>query len=165
MCNRLAPSAPARSRGGETGVALVTALLLTVLLFILAIGLLAISGDESGISSNETWSEGAFYAAEAGLQSAVDQIGSNASASLQPIPLTTIAKGYTFRSGRRSDTAAQPVRFVRATPAPGFGLAGGTGYNAGGFLYETYEVDSTGLGPRNAQREIQAQVFYGPVAR
>lgn len=156
MCN---------SRPGERGVALVTALLLTVLLFILAIGLLAISGDESGISSNESWSEGAFYAAEAGLQSAVDQIGPDPAASLLAIPLTAISQGYTFRSGRRSDTTPQPVRFVRATPAPGFGLAGGTGYNSAGFLYETYEVDSTGLGPRNAQREIQAQVFYGPVAR
>lgn len=153
------------SNDPERGVALVTALLITVLLFILAIGLLAISGDEAGISSNESWSEGAFYAAEAGLQSAVDQIGPNPATSLQAIPLTAIAQGYTFRSGRRGDTAAQPVRFVRATPAPGFGLGAGTGYNSVGFLYETYEVDSTGLGPRNAQREIQAQVNYGPVAR
>lgn len=142
-----------------------TALLLTALLFVLAIALLTVSGDENGIAANEAWSEGAFYAAEAGVQTAVDQIGPNPATSLQAVPLTTIVQGYTFRSGRRSDTTAQPVRYVRASPAAGFGLGLGTGYNATGFLYETYEVDATGLGPRNAQREIQAQVYYGPVAR
>ena len=165
MSNNPAAAPGANGQRGERGVALVTALLLTVLLFVLAIGLLAISGDESGIAANETWSEGAFYAAEAGLQSAVDQIGPDPALSLQAVPLTTIAQGYTFRSGRRSDTTPQPVRFVRSTPAAGFALGVGTGYNAAGFLYETYEVDATGLGPRNAQREIEAQVLYGPVAR
>lgn len=152
-------------RRAEKGTALVTALLMTTLLLVLAMALLAISSDESGIAANEAWSEGAFYAAEACVQSAVDQIGPDPVASLQAVPVTTITQGYTFRSGRRSDSTAQPVRFVRAQPAPGFNLDVGTGYNSAGFLFETYEVDATGAGPRNAQREIQAQVNYGPVAR
>lgn len=155
----------AAERHGERGTAFVTALLLTALLLVLAMALLAIAGDETGISANEAWSEGAFYAAEACVQTAVDQIGPDATTSLQAVPVTTISQGYTFRTGRRSDTSPQAVRFVQAMPAPGFGLGGGTGYNSVGFLYETYELDATGLGPRNAQREIQVQVNYGPVAR
>ena len=103
----------------ERGTALVTALLLTALLTVLAMALLAISGDETGISANEAWSERAFYAAEACVQSAVDQIGPDPVASLQPIAETTISQGYTFRSGKRSDTSAQPVRFLLDAQAPG----------------------------------------------
>lgn len=158
-------SEPGGGKRGEKGTAFITALLMTTLLLVLAMALLAVSSDESGIAANDAWSEGAFYAAEAAVESAVDQIGPDPDASLQPIALTTISQGYTFRSGRRSDATAQPVRFIRATPAPGFNLGSGTGYNSVGFLYETYEVDATGAGPRNAQREIQAQVNYGPVAR
>jgi hypothetical protein len=156
---------PAAVRHGERGAAFVTAILVSALLLVLAMALLTVSSDEGGIAANESWAEGAFYAAEAGVHAAVAQIDGNLATSVAAIPVTHLPGGYTFRSGRRADTAPQPVRYVGAVPASGFGLGVGTGYNAVGFLDETYEVDATGRGPRNAEREIQAQVTYGPVAR
>jgi Tfp pilus assembly protein PilX len=149
-------------RSGERGAALIVAILVTALLMLLAMTLLTLSDTEMGVAANDTWSEGAFFAAEAAAQRALDQIGPNRTTSMQAVPLTTLGDGYSFRSGRRTDATAQPLQYLGTAGASGFTLGTGTGYNQAGFRFEVYQVNTTGLGPRNAAREVELQVEYGP---
>jgi hypothetical protein len=79
--------------------------------------------------------------------------------------VTTIGTDYSFRSGHVSDGSAQPLTFVGAQNAQGYGMSMGTGYNEVGFVNNIYQINCTGIGPRNATREVEVQVTYGPVAR
>jgi hypothetical protein len=153
-----------RTSRAERGSALVVTLLVTVLLFLLGAALLTMSDMESQIVSNDRWSEGAFYAAEAAVQVAIDQIQVDPDASIQPVPQTPLGESFTYRTGGRLDAEPQPVDYVRATPGAGFSLGAGTGYNSVGYVFHTYQINATGSGPRNTQREVEVQVDFGPVA-
>jgi len=150
---------------GERGAALIVALLVVFLLFLLSAALLSVSDIENGVSANDNWSEGAFYAAEAGVQAGIDQVGINPTTSIAAIPLTTIGTSYTYRSGSRTDTSAQPLTFIGTLGTSGYSLGSGTGYNGAGYVYNIYQINATGSGPRNALREVEVQVSYGPVPR
>ena len=149
----------------ERGAALVVALLVVLLLFLLGMALLTLSEIENGVSVNDQWSGGAFYAAEAGVQGGIDQLGADPAVSTQAIPVTAIGGSYSFRSGARSDAGPQPLQFLGVTNAVGFDLNSGTGYNESGFVNNVYQVNSTGIGPRNSQREVEVRITYGPVPR
>lgn len=81
------------------------------------------------------------------------------------IAQTTISDSYQYRSDRRTDSAAQPLQFVRTRTAAGYSVEAGTGYNPGGYAFYVYQINVTGTGPRNAQREIEVQAEFGPVAQ
>lgn len=162
---RIAATAAASRRPGERGTVLVVALFVLILLFVLGMSILTMSVAEGGIASNDVSTEGAFYAAEAGVQSAIAQVGANPTTSIQAIPLSTLSNGYSFRSGRKTDSSAQPLVYVGAVQVSGFAIGSGSGYGTSGFVNHVYRVNATGTGPRNAQREIEIQVEYGPVLR
>ncbi len=151
------------SRHNEKGSALVIALLLSLLLFSLGMALLAVSETENLIAANDQFAEGAFQAAEASVQVALDQIGIGSTDLV--VPETDIGSSYTFRSGRRDDVAPQPPQLIATTPGTGFSVGVSTGYNAGGYHFEIYELTGTGTGPRNTEREVEVQVELGPVAQ
>jgi len=149
----------------ERGSALVITLLVMVLLLLLGSALLTASDLETHIAANDRWAEAAFFAAEAGVETAIDKIGTDQVVSQEAVPVTSIGDGFSFRSGRRTDTTAQPITFVGSTTASGFSLGAGTGYSGAGYVYETYQINATGTGPRDTQREVEVQVEYGPIAR
>ncbi len=150
-----------------SGTILVFALLVMFLLSFLGLTLLTVAGTEHSMSLNALWYDGALAAAEAGLNQAMDQLSPNGSVSTQAIPVTNIAQNlFSYRSGRRTDAAPQPISFVsERSTTPGYHMGTGTGYNPGGYVSRTYQINATGTGPRNTMREVEARVDLGPVAR
>lgn len=147
----------------ERGTVLALSLLAMVVLSLLGAGLLTMSGSETFVSYRTVYREGAFYAAEGGIHIGLDQISTNTATSTQAIPLTPIGANYAYRSGRRSDPGPQPLQFVGTKPGTGYSIAVGTGYNPAGYVFYNYQMNVTGTGPRNAQREVEALAAYGPV--
>lgn len=135
-----------------------------VVLSALGATLLAMSATESSHAYRDLWSEGSFWAAEAGIQTGIDQLSINTATSTQAIPVTTIAGDYNYRSGRRADAGPQPLQFVNTRTEAGYSIGSGTGYNPSGYVFFAYQITATGTGPRNAQRELEAQAEFGPVA-
>ncbi|MEE9522618.1 MAG: pilus assembly PilX N-terminal domain-containing protein [candidate division NC10 bacterium] len=147
----------------EGGMVLVLSLLAMVVLSLLGVALLTMSGSETFVSYRTVYREGAFYSAEGGIHIGLDQLSANTATSTQAIPLTTIGGNYTYRSGRRSDPGPQPLQFVGTRPATGYSIAIGTGYNPAGYIFYNYQMNVTGTGPRNAQREVEVLAAFGPV--
>jgi hypothetical protein len=151
------------------------ALFVMIVLSLLGVALLTLSGTESNIAYNALWSEGAFAAAEAGIQTGLSQISANTAISVKPIPpagsdppYATIGSGtyrYQYRSGHRSDTGPQPLVFKGVRIESGYSIAIGTGYNPSGYTFNSYLINATATGPRNAQRELEILAEYGPVAQ
>jgi hypothetical protein len=149
---------------GEDGAVIVVALLVMVLLFMLGATLLAVSQDESAVAVNEQWSEGAFYAAEASVQQAID--GMSDAGSSPAIALTSIGSdGFTYRSGKRTDTSPQPPAFIGSVSHSGYAVGSTSGYNSSTFVFNQYRINGTGMGPRNAEREVEVEVEVGPMAQ
>jgi hypothetical protein len=157
----------AQSRN-QRGSVLMIALFVLIVLSLLGVALLSLSGTESNIAYNQLWTEGAFAAAESGVQTGLNQLSANTATSTAAIPVTAIGTGiytYQFRSGRRADAGPQPLQFRGTRVESGYSIAIGTGYNPSGYVFNSYQINSTGSGPKNAQREVEALVEYGPVAR
>jgi len=149
----------------KAGSVLVLSLLAMVVLSLLGAALLTMSGTETFGSSRGVYREGAFYAAEAGVHTGLDQLSMNTATSTQAIPVTGIGDFYAYRSGRRADPGPQPLQFVGTKPGTGYSIAVGTGYNPAGYVFYDYQMNVTGTGPRSAQREVEALAEYGPVPR
>jgi len=148
----------------EQGAALIVALLLMVLLFSLGASLLAVSETENEIAANDQWSEGAFGAAEAAVQVALDQLTRDEESADEVVDVTGIGDSYSYRSGGRNDAEPQPPELVGTTPATGYSYGSTTGYTSSGYVFRIYQINGTGNGPRNARREVEVQVEIGPVA-
>ena len=166
MPRRDAPARPPR------GSVLMIAMFVLIVLSLLGVGLLTLSGTETNIAQNAVWTEGAFAAAESGIQTGLNQLSANAGTSITPIPpagtAVPIGAGiytYQFRSGRRADAGPQPLQFRGTRVEAGYSIAIGTGYNPSGYAFHSYQINATGSGPRNAQREIETLAEYGPVAQ
>jgi hypothetical protein len=152
------------ARHGEKGSVMLVALFVMVILSLLGAVFLNLSNTESYVAYNALWQEGAFYAAEAGVQSGLDQLSPNVTTSTAAIASTAIGGSYNYRTGRRTDASAQPIQFIRSTVASGYSVETGTGYNPAGYSFYVYQINVTGTGPRNSQREVEVQAEYGPVA-
>jgi len=153
-------SAPRRERGAV----LVMALFVILILSIAAIALSGIASTDTAIAVSDVRQEGAFYAAESGMSTGIEQLSANINASIAAIPVTNIGTGYTFRSGRLTDTSPQPLVFVGEQYRNGYNAAEGTVYSPAGFVFYQYRVNATGSGPRNARREVETLAEFGPVA-
>ncbi len=147
------------------GSVLLVALLCMFVLSVLGTVFLGISLTEHNITYNAVYSEGAFTAAEAGIQAGVAQLSPDTTASTQAIPSTTFAASYSYQSGHRSDKNPQALQFVGKRIEPGYNLSRGTGYNPSGYTFHSYQINVTGAGPRTAQREVEVLAEYGPVGQ
>ncbi|MCP3982305.1 MAG: hypothetical protein GY716_23630 [bacterium] len=150
-----------RDTRGERGSALVIALMVTVLLFVLGAALLATSDTETLIAANDQWSEGAFQAADAAVQVAVDQLDVDNTTAV--VSETTIGDVFVFKSGGRDDSSPQPPELMGTAPAAGYTVAQSTGYNNEGYSFAVYRISGTGTGPRNTEREVEVEVVIGPI--
>jgi hypothetical protein len=138
------------------------ALLCMFVLSILGTVFLGISLTEHNITYNSVYSEGAFTAAEAGVQAGVAQLSPNTTSSAQAIPSTTFATSYNYQSGHRADRNPQPLQYVGEHNQPGFNLSKGNPYVPKGWVFRDYLIAVTGAGPRAAQREVEVLAEYGP---
>jgi Tfp pilus assembly protein PilX len=161
-----------RNRDSEKGSVLLVALMVMVVLSLLGVAFLLLSNSETTVAGNALWAEGSFYAAEAGVQAGINQLSANRTTATAAIAVTSIGGSsgtgdvsYSYRSGTRTDTSAQPLTFIGTRTATGYSVEGGTGYNPAGYDFYIYQMNVTGTGPRNTAREIEVQAEYGPVPK
>ena len=144
-------------------------LLVMLVLSFLGVAVMTLSLTEHNMAYNTVYAEGAFAAAEAGVNAGINQLSANTDDSTQAIPVstitTTVAGSYVYRSGGRTNSTPQQFQFVQSRTEAGYSIAIGTGYNPSGYAFNTYRINATGTGPRNALREIEVQAEYGPVAQ
>ena len=150
------------------GITLVVVLLImTILLSVIAGGLL-FSGVNTKMMGNYQTGTKAFYAADTGINAAVNQITSDPTASTAALSYD-FGNGVSYRSGHRSDTSAQPLTYNGTIPQAGYSLNSGTGYNGVGYVFYKYQINITGIynpfGTEMAGRELEAQATFGPVSR
>ena len=146
----------------DHGIALAVLTMLIAILTSMTGGALLFSRIDLMISSNFKRGTGALYAADAGVAKALDQITAaqgnvvNARVEFGPIQID----GYTYRSGKRSDSGPTELVYLGSGPAVGSSLGSGMG---GGFVVDKYEINITGTGPLGSSvREIKALGQYGP---
>jgi Tfp pilus assembly protein PilX len=151
------------------GITLVVILVvMVILLSVIGAGLL-FSGINSKITANYQTGTKAFYAADTGINAALNQL------TLDPATATAalsknMSGGLAYRSGHRTDSTPQTLQFLRAQSQSGYSLGSGTGYNASGYTFYQYQMNVTGTyttayGTELAGREIEAIATYGPVPK
>lgn len=116
----------------DRGVVLVLSLLVLMVLSILGSAFLLLSGTEVTISRNSQVVTQAFYAAEAGIETALNNLPGTAA-----IPQTALGTNVSF------ETPA--VAFLGPSPNPP------AGFNLVSFSFNMYQIDATGtfLVPRS----------------
>jgi len=152
----------------DRGSILMIAMLVMLALSLLGSAFLSLSAIEHNMAYNGLWSEGAFSAAEAGIQTGINQLSPNPAVATQAVPVTAIGTGiytYQFRSGQATDPGPMPLVFRGSRIEKGYNIAIGTGYNPTGYGFHSYQIDATGTGPRSALRELEVLAEYGPVAQ
>jgi Tfp pilus assembly protein PilX len=151
-----------REQSGERGAALIITMLLLTLLLALGTSLLATATVEQAIATNERWSEGAFFAAEAAVQTAIDTLAQGGAPAA--IPITDLGDDYWYRSGTADDAVPTAPVLVDTVEAEGYSAAEGSGYGGSTtWVMEIYQINATGFGPQSAQREVEVQVSVGPL--
>lgn len=143
-----------RQCSNERGMALVIALFIMAMLLVAGVFLVRMSSMEGDIAYNAVWAEGTFFAADAAINTGLDQLSPSLTTST--IAQTTIGGSFTYQGS---------VAFSGTSPQPGYSLGSGTGYNPGGFVFYTFTATGSGTGPRGAQRTLDVTATYGPVAQ
>lgn len=163
-----------RRSNRERGSVLVVAVLVMMVLSFLGMAIMTMSVTEHSMAYNMVWGEGAFAAAEAGINAGINQLSANTTNATKAIPTAgtsvPIGTNYGYRSGGKSAGGPQPLKFVTSRTEPGYSVAIGTGYNPSGYVFNSYQINATGqttgtLANKNAVREIEVQAEYGPVAQ
>lgn len=152
----------------DQGITLVAVLMvMVILLSVIGAGLL-FSGVNTKITANYQTGTKAFYAADTGINAGVSQL------VLDPTVATAafsrnLGGGLAYRSGHRTDSAPQPLQFVRVVSSAGNALGSGSNqYNSSGHSSYEYQINVTGtytttFGTELAGREIEAIASYGPL--
>ncbi len=132
----------------EKGVALVIALIVLLILTFIGISAISTTTLETSISGNERAGASAFYASEAILEVALNQLPET-----QPIALRSIGDDSRGWSGGPTDKDSPRNVFP-------FGLYPKAGYDSS-WAFNRYQINATGesLG---ATKEVEVQVTYGP---
>jgi Tfp pilus assembly protein PilX len=153
----------------DRGITLVVVLfVMVILLSVIGAGLL-FSGVNSKITANYRTGMQAFYAADTGISAAVNQLALDPTVATAALS-RNIGNGLAYRSGHRTDTAPQPLQFLRTSSQAGYSLGSGTGYNQSGYSFYEYQINVTGTyttayGTELAGRELEAIAAYGPVPK
>lgn len=140
-----------RSRNGEAGFALVTAMVVMLLVSAVASNLIGYSAEEAQSSARSRASLKNLYAAESGIQLSLQRL---------QLPRDLSAFSYTLadatlvESRSRSDAVAQPIAPVGIGPPPdGFSINVG-----GGFVNELFLLNVTAAASNNGVAELEAKL-------
>src|SRR3989304_8724956 len=100
----------------QRGSVLVVAILVMMVLSFIGMAMMTLSVTEHSMAYNAVWGEGAFAAAEAGINIGINQLSANTTTATKQIPDTgpsvIIGTSYAYRSGGKSDPGPQPLKFV-----------------------------------------------------
>jgi len=133
----------------KRGVALIIALLMLLVLTLIGISSISTTTFETSISGNERVRADAFYAAEAGIQVAINQIPDNTN----PIPKTTLKEdSYYWSGGTNDEGSPKSLKNLGLHPKAGFDSS---------WAFERFQLNTTGRFS-GTTKEIEVQVSYGP---
>lgn len=142
----------------ERGIATVMAIFIMVMMLVAGIFLVRMSATEGDVAYGTMWAEGSFFAADAAINVGVDQVSPiNTNPAQTPLTFPGVNLGAFTPSGT--------IAFSGTLLPTGSALCSGTGYNPCGFVNFNYAVTGSGTGPRSANRTVDAQITYGPVAQ
>jgi hypothetical protein len=154
----------------ERGVSLIVVIMLMVIILAITGAGLLFSSMDLRISGNYRVGTQAFYAADTGTSMAVAQLVADPLASVIPIGPIALGGGLVYCSGTIAQTngCTTPQPLVRSSvPTRGHQLPGGGGYNSAStgsaFVAYQYTINTTGIGPLGAQREVQALAEISPI--
>ncbi len=153
-------------QAGERGAALIIALLVITIMAFLGGVLLLMSQGGTRISSNMRQATIAFSAADAGLETILNQLPQTTAVDIKTCPTIDPRDCMTFYSGAgktKGDTAGRPI-------APLGPQAAGSGYNLENTQWNGYLVYSTGLSTTfllfvNQMVELETQAVVGQICR
>jgi hypothetical protein len=132
-------------RGGQSGTALIIALLMLLIMTLLGLSLINTTTFETIVAGNERARVEAFYAAEAGLHRALFQLPDT-----YPIPRTQIGDGVSYWSGAVTDK-------LNPSNLQSLGLAFHYGTDISEIGFKRIRIRMTGESSR-AVRELEVQV-------
>lgn len=135
----------------QKGAILIVALLLLLVLTILGISLINTATFDIQISGNERVRTDAFYAAEAGIQRAINQLPSR-----NAIPRSTLKEETFYWSGGPADKGApKPIESLGLYVPPGDDIE----------RYTSVRIKANATGESfNGMKELEVQVTFGPLS-
>jgi len=119
----------------DRGIVLVLALLVMLILSALGSAFLFLSGNETLISRNSVIVTQAFYAGEAGVDTALNQIPTTTAIAQTAVDPNG---NVVFQTGQPPPAAATPITVLGASPSPP------AGYNLASFSFNMFQVDVVG---------------------
>ncbi len=133
----------------DRGIVLILTLMVIMVLSVLATALIFLSGTEVNISRNSQVVTQSFYAAEAGIDTAINQLPNTN--PIPPIPgdppvaVNPNNPGVVFQTGPPPPAAAAPVLALGPNPSPP------AGFNLANYAFNMYQIDVSGtvLVPRS----------------
>jgi Tfp pilus assembly protein PilX len=133
----------------EKGVVLIIALLMMLVLTLIGISSIGTTNFETSISGNERVRMDAFYAAEAGIQVAINQVPDN----MNPILKQKIKEdSYYWSGGAKDEGNPKGLASVGLSPKAGFDSS---------WTFKRFQLNTTGKFS-GATKELEVQVTYGP---
>jgi hypothetical protein len=118
----------------DRGIVLILCLMVIMVLSVLATTFLFLSGTESAISRNSQVVTQSFYAAEAGIDTAINQLPNT-----NAIPQTPLGvNNAVFQTGPPPPAAPAPVVALGPNPSPP------AGFNLANYSFNMYQVDVSG---------------------
>ncbi len=143
------------ARKGESGIALLIAVLITLLVSALGIAAINHSGAEMSSTGRTRTGIATFHAADGGLGIVERQL-SETPLVVAPFNVT-FNGGYAVRSGAKSDATPQEIDSAGAgKPPDGYSINVGSGYVSS--LFRT-EVTATGPGGSSIELEVKLSRF------
>jgi hypothetical protein len=165
-----------RTLGSERGISLIVVIMLMVIILAITGAGLLFSSMDLRVSANYRVGTQAFFAADTGASRAVAQIQADPLLSAAPILRTPLGNGfycsgsiayYTALNVAPCTSGTEPPLVRTSVPPRGHQLPGGGGYNSAStgsaFVAYQYTINTTGIGPLGAQREVQALAEISPI--
>lgn len=141
---------PRRRRERESGIAMITVVLIIFLLMASALSAVDFTEQESRASGQSRATMRSLYAADAGIQLAISRVATQDFSAFS----FNLADGTNVESRSRSDAAAQPLADGLAGGVPdGMGFGVGIGYQL-----MVYPMNVTAAGRNDLTSELEAKV-------
>ncbi len=136
----------------EEGIAMILAVLLLLLVTGIAISAIQHAGDESALTGSARRAARTFFAADAGIQVAINQL-SQGTPDLTAFNVALEGGAVTVRSGTRADAGPMPLLAAGSGPPPdGYSINLGRGFRSR--LYRT-GVTSLEQGGSSAELDVK----------
>lgn len=125
----------------DRGIVLILVLMVIMVLSVMATSFLFLSGTEVNISRNSQVVTQSFYAAEAGIDTAINQLPNTTAINQTPLGVNNAV----FQTGPPPPAAPAPVVALGPNPSPP------AGFNLANYAFNMYQIDVSGtvLVPRS----------------